>query len=96
MALIYMRINFETTSQNENCTLNMSVPVFMERNLGFEFRSVLIYNYEADFCSNLECLQITNTSRMRTPCLYFVTQPQTTQCNQVSLNQIDTLLRAAL
>ena len=50
MALIYMRINFETTSQNENRTLNMSVPVFMERNLGFEFHSVLIYNYEADFC----------------------------------------------
>ena len=50
MALIYMRINFETTSQNYNCTLNMSVPVFMEKNLGFEFHSVFIYDYEADFC----------------------------------------------
>ena len=50
MALIYMRINFETTSQNDNRTLNMSVPVFMEKNLGFEFHSVFIYNYEADFC----------------------------------------------
>ena len=50
MALIYMRINFETTSQNDNCTLNMSVPVFMQKNLGFEFHSVFIYNYEADFC----------------------------------------------
>ena len=50
MALIYMRINFETTSQNHNRTFNMSVPVFMEKNLGFEFHSVFIYNYEADFC----------------------------------------------
>ena len=50
MALIYMRINFETTSQNDNCTLNMSVPVFMEKNLGFEFHSVFIHNYKADFC----------------------------------------------
>ena len=50
MALIYMRMNFETTSQNDNRTLNMSVPVFMEKNLSFEFHSVFIYNYEADFC----------------------------------------------
>ena len=46
---IYMRNNFETTSQNYNRTLSMSVPVFMEKNLGFEFHSVFIYNYEADF-----------------------------------------------
>ena len=49
MALIYMRINFETTSQNDNRTLNMSVPVFMEKSLGFEFHSVFIHNYEAEF-----------------------------------------------
>ena len=50
MALIYMRINFETTSQNDNRTLSLAVPVFIEKNLGFEFHSVFIHSYEANFC----------------------------------------------
>ena len=50
MVLIYMKIDFETMLQNDIPTFNMFVWVFVEKNFSFEFHSVFIYNYEADFC----------------------------------------------
>ena len=50
MVLIYMKIDFETMLQNDIPTFNMFVRVFVEKNFSFEFHSVFIYNYEADFC----------------------------------------------
>ena len=49
MVLIYMKIDFETMLQNDIPTFNMFVRVFIEKNFSFEFHSVFIYNYEADF-----------------------------------------------
>ena len=45
-----MKIDFETMLQNEIPTINMFVRGFIEKNFRFEFHSVFIYNYEADFC----------------------------------------------